>query len=99
MIVKNKEIVKEYPKLNFTNIIVDSNVKFNYIGINGKENLRIIISNFFTKVDETIEDLYFNDVIKSSNYEFLKTARVIFLADRFGNKNYDCLIEEIKTYN
>lgn len=99
LIVKNKDIVKEYPKLNFTNIIVDSNVNFNYIGINGKENLRIIISDLFTQVDETIENLYFNNVVKGSNYEFLKTARVIFLADRFGNKNYDCLIEEAKTYN
>ena len=99
LIVKNNDIVKEYPKLNFTNIIVDSNVNFNYIGINGKENLRIIISDFFVQVDETIENLYFNNVVKGLNYEFLKTARVIFLADRFGNKNYDCLIEEIKTYN
>jgi hypothetical protein len=99
LVVKNKDIVKEYSKLNFTNIIVDSNVNFNYIGINGKENLRIIISDLFTQVDETIENLYFKNVVKSSNYEFLKTARVIFLADRFGNKNYDCLIEEAKTYN
>lgn len=98
LIVKNRDIVKEYPKLNFTNIIVDSNVNFNYIGINGKENLRIIISDFFIQVDETIENLYFNNVVKGSNYEFLKTARVIFLADRCGNKNYDCLIEEAKAY-
>ena len=99
LIVKNKDIVKEYPKLNFTNIIVDSNVNFNYIGINGKENLRIIISDLFTQVDETIENLYFNNVVKVSNYEFLKTARVIFLADRFGNKNYDCLIKVAKKHN
>ena len=66
MVVKNKDIVKEYSKLNFTNIIVDSNVNFNYIGINGKENLRIIISDLFTQVDETIENLYFNNVAKST---------------------------------
>lgn len=99
LIVKNKDIVKKYPKLNFTNIMVNTNINFNYIGVNGKENLRIVLSDGFSLVDETIENLYFTDINEYTNYEFLKKTKIIFLADKFGINNFHQLIKEAKRYD
>ena len=98
IIVKDKKLIESYTKLHFDNIEIDETIDFNYIGIVGKETLRVIFNDTFSLVDDTIEKVYFDNKKISSNYNFLEGVKSIFLLDRFGKIDYSKLVSEAKKY-
>ena len=84
--------------MHFDNIEIDEAIDFNYIGIVGKETLRVIFNDTFSLVDDTIEKVYFDNEKISSNYNFLEGVKSIFLLDRFGKIDYSKLVCEAKKY-
>ena len=94
IIVKDKNILSAYPKLTFNSVAVDQTIDFNYIGITGKETVRVMFKDSFNEIDDTIDNIYFNQIKGNTSYSFLETIKTVILTDNDGEIDYSSLIRE-----
>ena len=94
VVIKSKSLLNSYSKLSFNTTTVDASANFNYIGISGKQTVRAIIADSFCEVDDTVENIYFKNKKASANFDFLKLAKTVFIADKDCNIDYTTLIAE-----
>jgi len=86
VIAKSDNIVKDYFQLAFSNIKIDANIDFNYIGIKGKENGYYMITDSYESIDDSIEKIYFENKTITKNLSFLANAQQVFIiGDKFDD--------------
>ena len=96
IIVKNEGLLKSYSDLHFNKVEVDETVNFSYIGVVGRNNIKVVLDTDIIQVDDTIDNVYFNNKQVSASYEFFKSNKSVFFMDKNGDSDYTKLISEAK---
>lgn len=99
IIAKNENIISRYDGIRFASSVVDSTIDINYLAVLGKEEIFVIISDFYIETDDTINDIYFNGASAKTNYNFLNDAIELYVFSD-GEADYSDLLSHSveKTY-
>ena len=98
LIAKNEKIVSSFSGLEFSDVKIDPSIDFNYIGIQGKESLFVILDIDNVKVDDSIEKVFFEEksLVKAFNFNGVEE---IYIVDNEENNDYLSVAEEAKKNN
>lgn len=87
IIAKDENIISRYNNIKFASEKIDSSIDINHLGIFGEESLFVIVSDFFLKIDDSIEKIYFNGASTKANYDFLKDTTELYV---LNDGSFDC---------
>lgn len=102
IIAKSKDIVDSYKSLSFSSVKIDSSIDFNYLSIDGKAPLYVMINDEYAYASPLLREIYFDKRDKIGDYSCLENMEsVMLIGDAYSEYKFllsECEKRSIKSY-
>lgn len=99
IIAKEQSVIDAYPHLRFASEKTDIGVCFNYIAVEGKENVFAFISDCYVATNKRVNDIYFKNATPQNGFCLPENVKSVIVTDENNDGNYADVIALCKNRN